>query len=164
MTDFERALRFTLRWEGGKVDDPFDRGGRTNCGITQGTFNAWCKAQGRPPRDVWSITPAEVAAIYRQRYWNRVTAGRVWPLNAVCFDIAVNHGPGNLGYMLKQAKAQVPMGTPNMQTEIARELLVARGAFYRAIVRHNPTQLRFMRGWTNRLNDLRRFVALEEIT
>ncbi len=32
---FEKALQFTLKWEGGYVDDPADPGGETNYGITE---------------------------------------------------------------------------------------------------------------------------------
>jgi lysozyme family protein len=30
----QQALRFTLQWEGGYVDDPRDPGGATNKGVT----------------------------------------------------------------------------------------------------------------------------------
>ena len=46
MDDFDRALTFTLRWEGGRVDDPADRGGRLSA-----STNARDWTHGTP----WSI-------------------------------------------------------------------------------------------------------------
>ena len=40
-SSYNDALAFVLRWEGGFVDDPRDRGGRTMKGVTQNVYNAW---------------------------------------------------------------------------------------------------------------------------
>src|SRR6201986_252592 len=66
---FTASLPFILRWEGGFVDDPDDRGGRTNKGVTQNVYHAWRADQGLPQQDVQQINDQEVAAIYYQRYW-----------------------------------------------------------------------------------------------
>ena len=44
---FKRALQFVLKWEGGYVNNPNDKGGATNKGITQNTYNAWLKSNGK---------------------------------------------------------------------------------------------------------------------
>ena len=66
---FAAALPFILRWEGGFVDDPDDRGGRTNKGVTQAVYQAWRADQGLPGQDVRQISDEEVASIYYERYW-----------------------------------------------------------------------------------------------
>ena len=38
---FETALLFVLKWEGGYVNNKYDKGGATNYGITQNTYNNW---------------------------------------------------------------------------------------------------------------------------
>ena len=43
---FKKALAFVLKWEGGYVNNPYDKGGATNKGITQNTYNAWLKSCG----------------------------------------------------------------------------------------------------------------------
>ena len=72
LSDFDKALDFVLRWEGGKADDPHDRGGRTNRGITQLTYNAYRKAKGLEIADVWDATLAETGDIYQKRFWVRL--------------------------------------------------------------------------------------------
>ena len=63
---FKKALKFVLKWEGGYVNDPDDKGGATNKGITQCTYNGWLKTKGLKPKDVKNITDVEVAQIYYQ--------------------------------------------------------------------------------------------------
>ena len=66
---YNKALKFVLKWEGGYVNDPDDKGGATNKGITQGTYNGWLKSKGLQSKDVKFITSDEVAKIYYQNYW-----------------------------------------------------------------------------------------------
>ena len=92
-SNFARSLAITLRFEGGRVDDKDDPGGRTNYGITQSTFWADCDARRVPRRDVFTITMAEVGAIYLTRYWNACGAAWLgWAMCLLVFDAAVNHG------------------------------------------------------------------------
>src|SRR5262249_4129194 len=53
---FDRVMKFTLKWEGGKVDDAVDPGGRTNMGVTQKTYDAYHDQVGVAHSDVWDMT------------------------------------------------------------------------------------------------------------
>ena len=64
--NYDAALKATLRYEGGKVDDPRDPGGRTAYGVTQNTYNAWRAKHGLSQKDVFQIAESGVAAIYKQ--------------------------------------------------------------------------------------------------
>ena len=101
---FAKSLARVLVYEGGKVDDPQDPGGRTNKGITQATFDAYIREQGLDDCDVYSITNAEVAAIYKTKYWDAVK-GDAMPagLDFCIFDAAVNSGVGRAGKWLQQS-------------------------------------------------------------
>lgn len=97
LSAFDAALAVTLREEGGRADDPHDRGGRTDYGITQRTYDAYRRTQHQPPRDVWTITMEEVHAIYWLRYW--LGRGRCDALARISgavagahFDACVHHG------------------------------------------------------------------------
>ena len=65
---FKTALNFVLKWEGGYVNNPNDKGGATNKGITQHTYNSWLKSLLLAPRDVRFITQEKGEQIYYQNY------------------------------------------------------------------------------------------------
>lgn len=102
--NFQKALARVLVYEGGKVDNPADPGGRTNKGVTQITFNAWLRENGASSRDVYIITYAEVSAIYKAKFWG-IVRGDDLPsgLDLAVFDAAVNSGPGQAGKWLQHA-------------------------------------------------------------
>jgi len=93
--EFRRALPRILVYEGGKVDDPNDPGGRTAYGVTEATFNAYLREQSEDAHDVFLITPVEISTIYKLMYWDRVW-GDVLPMGVgfCVFDAAVNSGVG----------------------------------------------------------------------
>lgn len=93
--NFPRALARVLRYEGGKVNDPQDPGGKTNQGITQATYNAWLHRQGRASADVYNIAEADRDAIYKTQYWDIIKADELpTGLDLCVFDAAVNSGCG----------------------------------------------------------------------
>ena len=61
---FKKALKFVLKWEGGYGHNPNDKGGATNKGITQYTYNAWLKEHKLQQKNVKHISDAEVEEIY----------------------------------------------------------------------------------------------------
>lgn len=88
---FPMALGFTLRWEGGCVDDFSDPGGRTAYGITQHSFDGWLGEH----QDVFTASGDQVASFYRA-YWIRM-GGQGFDqiderLGLLMFDASVQHG------------------------------------------------------------------------
>ena len=167
---YDRALEFVLAREGGKVDDPKDRGGRTAYGVTQRAYDA--SRPGKPSRDVWDITPLEVIRIYRKGYWEAVQGDTLCEasphLALAVFDCAVNSGPGRAIRQLQTALGVTADGQFGSKTEealllaaakgygrVVRVLLAAREVFFRRIVVGDPSQARFLKGWLNRVNALR---------
>jgi lysozyme family protein len=63
MADFQSAVAFTLKQEGGLVDNPADPGGLTNYGIALNEHPELTAA------DIRAMTPARAAGIYRAEYW-----------------------------------------------------------------------------------------------
>lgn len=169
--DFASCLAFVLKWEGGYVNNPADPGGATNKGITQTTYTAWRQSQGLPPQTVQAITDAEVQTIYLQNYWHPCGADRVPDqLNLAAFDTAVNLGVSRAVRFLEQCVGTSTDGVFGPQTQVAAGACSvpataaaycdAREAYYRNLVAQNPSQQVFLKGWLNRLNDLRATIGL----
>jgi len=158
---YDECLKFILKAEGGYVNDPTDRGGATNKGITQRTYNAWLTARQLPLQSVADITDDDVSDIYKDNYW--VELPRL--LDLCVFDAAVQHGRSKAIKFLQQVVGSPSDGVCGKNTLYAvntyilshgiKELLEAylrlRRAFYKAIVVNDPTQQHFARGWENRV-------------
>ena len=102
---FERAFRMTLGFEGGYGNDPNDRGGATNLGITEGTLRS-AQAKGWVPQGVTvrTLTVDHAKTIYRRGYWNPVKGDNLpSPLDLIMFDCAINHGVGGAVQLLQEA-------------------------------------------------------------
>ena len=145
--EFENALKFVLAREGGFVNDPDDRGGATNKGITQNTYNSWLKSHGKPSKDVKNITDTEVKEIYYKNYWLAAGCDKMTSKFAVvCFDPAVNMGVSRVDEFLKAAK-WIDLN----------EFYLARIRKYNEFAK-NQTQRKFLNGWLNRVFALIDFV------
>ena len=170
MFGYKDALRFVLRWEGGFVDDPADRGGRTNKGVTQATYDSYRKRQSQSPKDVLHITDDEVADIYESMYWKRARCHLLRDRLAFChFDTAINMGPNRAVRIIQRSTGCTEDGIFGPGTQKACEdcdlgqALIAycdiREGLYRRFA-SRPRQDRFLKGWMNRLNSLRRTLGL----
>jgi len=162
VSGFVQALPVILRFEGGFVDDPIDRGGATNKGITQRTFDAWRVKNRLGKVSVRDITTEEVKDIYYRAYW---LAGKCdalpWPASLAHFDASVNHGLRNAAKLLQRAVGATPDGRIGPQTlasvnatptyKLVDKLLWGRVRFYLKIVKRRPEQIKFLRGWLTRV-------------
>lgn len=167
---FKRAMKFVAKWEGGKVDDKNDRGGRTAYGVTQATYNAFRAKRGLPDKDVWDIPQEDVDAIYWEMFWKPAKCDILPdPLDLVVFDSAVQHGPARAVKWLQAALGLSadgifgPKSVQALQEEIGAgmtDALVAafiatREQFYKDIIARDSSQLKFQRGWGNRMAALK---------
>ncbi|MBW8638419.1 hypothetical protein K1W69_14575 [Hoeflea sp. WL0058] len=166
MFSYAQALKFVLRWEGGFVDDPDDRGGRTNKGVTQATYDAWRSGRSLSSKDVLYITDGEVADIYQSMYWKGARCDRLRDKMAFCqFDTAVNMGPRRAVRILQRATECEEDGVFGAATQAACDgcdidsALLAyteiRATYYHMFAM-KPGQGKFLKGWMNRLNSLRK--------
>lgn len=168
MIRFERALAYTLAEEGGYGNDPFDSGGPTNYGITQGDLERW-RGHECSAADVQAMSRDEAAAIYHTVYWNGLRCGELRPgLDRLVFDCAVNPGQGWVARVL-QSKLGVGvdgiLGPLTMRAAAAANLASliiaisgARARYYES----RPTFGRFGDGWLARTKRCR-LAALADI-
>jgi lysozyme family protein len=163
--EFEDALKFVLKWEGGFTDHPKDPGGATNKGITQRVYDDYKKSKKHPQMNVKHILDFEVKEIYETRYWDLVRAK--WlkdPLGLVMFDTAVNFGPAGAIRRLQKALKLKITGTWTQEISdvihtcdarmVALEICKLRKIWRNFRVKQNPSQKVFLNGWLNRDNDL----------
>ena len=164
---FDLSLPVILEHEGGYVNDPDDRGGATNQGITQKTYTAWLKDNGLKKRDVSRITDAEVADIYRERYWLEGQCDSLsTPSDLIHFDACVNHGPRNAIKILQRSigvRSDGHFGPKTLAAvqewhagDLADAMLWERLRFYRKIVLRDSRQNKFLLGWLSRVLNLRK--------
>ena len=137
MTDFEKAIAFVLKWEGGYVDNPADPGGETKFGISKRAY---------PSFDIKNLTEEQAKAIYRRDYWEKMGCNALaWPMNLVVFDTSVNMGCS------KAAEIRVQM--EGLMGNDWREYLLYRISHYVKLAA-KPSMNQFLRGWLNRVMDL----------
>lgn len=160
---FEEALAFVLSAEGGLANVAGDRGGLTNRGITQHTYDAWRTTTGQAPRSVDAITDEEIQAIYLEDYWHPCNCDSLPPMLAIAvFDMAVNSGPWNAKLTLQRSVRVQQDGVIGPATiaaaertpDVVLEFLKARAGFYADEVAARPAEVKFLHGWTSRLLEL----------
>ncbi|MGL5447078.1 MAG: glycoside hydrolase family 108 protein [Rhabdaerophilum sp.] len=160
--NFDAALKHVLRHEGGYADHPSDPGGATMMGITRATLADW-RGRSVSKDEVRALSRAEVAEIYRARYWNAVS-GDALPagLDLVLFDYAVNSGPGRAVRTLQGLLGVAADGLLGPRTiaaldgqampSLIQDICNARRNFLRNL----STAPVFGRGWMRRVDSIER--------
>ena len=101
---FDICLTFTLREEGGYVNDPSDPGGATNMGVTLATYRQWSDDPNLGDVQVKDMTLKTARAIYRSLYWNPLRADALPPgVDLSVFDMGVDTGIWCSAKLLQQA-------------------------------------------------------------
>ena len=180
MKTVEQMIDDILRREGGFSDNPADRGGPTNFGITQKTLS---RVLGRAATraEVKNLNPEMARDIYRRDYFlGPGIDGLPAEIQPFVFDCAVNHGPrrairfvqnvcndagisdGALdvdGVMGPQTRATAAEAQQRMGKVFLEALIEERRNFYHQIVANDPSQERFLDGWMNRVAEFQQEVA-----
>jgi len=93
-----------MRTEGGYSDDPDDRGGATDFGVTQSTYDDYRDHHKLPRQPVKLINELEAWDVYKHFWSMGANALEEWPSMAIqYFDACINCGPGNAARLLQQA-------------------------------------------------------------
>jgi lysozyme family protein len=163
MAAFDQALKVILRHEGGYVNDPRDPGGRTNLGVTQATLESYL---GRrvTEAEMRALKPADVAPIYRARYWDAMRCDD-YPAGAALsvFDFGVNAGIRRGVRYLQMIVGAVQDGiagpgttaavqafvSANGAAELIRRYANARRGYYKQLSHFD----RFGKGWLRRVDE-----------
>lgn len=165
MAKAELLKPFILKWEGGFANDPFDKGGATNKGITIGTFRQFY-GKDATVEQLKRITDEQWLHVFKAGYWDRWQADRI--SNQAVANILVDWvwASGVNGIKIPQRVLGVAddgivgektLAALNAQNpaEFFAKIHAGRIKFVDDIVRRNPTQARFIKGWKNRINDIK---------
>ena len=167
---FFDVARVVLNHEGGLVDDPADKGGRTNLGVTSGTLaRARAVIPGLPER-VDDLTVSQALSIYQRLYWDACKCDSIpEPVDFLVFDAAINCGTGGAGRQLQRALnrmggelkedgsigpltlAAVNAAFDSDPWRLLHAVTLERIRWHNDIVRRDKSQTKFLHGWMNRI-------------
>jgi len=176
MSNFNSAIRFVLRNEGGYSNVKNDMGGATNFGISTRFLKQIDKDIDKNghvnKKDVESITKETAIALYKEYFWDHYKLEQIRDvvIATKAFDLFVNMRGKSAGKILQKASNQFDhklvvdgiVGTKTIATinsislftESKANLLNAirkeHAEFYHAIVKSNKTQAKFLKGWLAR--------------
>jgi len=160
-TNFELCLSHLLQHEGGYVNHPQDPGGRTNLGVTQAVWEDWID-RSVSEDEMKALTPAKVAPLYQELYWDRIKADSLASgLDYCVFDAAVNSGVSRAAKWLQTTVAAVPDGAIGEQTLkqvllTNPQMLIDKYSSNRlAFLQRLATWPTFGKGWERRVEEVR---------
>jgi lysozyme family protein len=180
MADFNKAWEATKPFEGGMEDNPADRGGITNGGISlrflkdlgdadrDGYLDGDVNHDGIVDRiDVLNLTSPDKKRLAYREFWVKMRCDELvhQGVGAKVFDLALNMGPGASALILQRGLRAVlhpvkedghigPVTIAAANAVDGDHLLVAMrseaAAIYRMIVAKDQTQATFANGWLSR--------------
>lgn len=169
MADYRKLVPFIRKWEGGFVNDPLDKGGATNMGVTIATYRNYRKQKGYSATtvdDLKRMTLIEWQEIFKRLYWNRWRADEIGSQSVANILVDWVWASGVWGIKIPQrilgASIDGVVGPATLATLNSKDartafdaIMAARVQFIDDICRKTPANERFRRGWLNRLNDIK---------
>ncbi len=162
MNHFYTALKFVLDHEAGYSNNPNDRGGETNFGISDrrdGLMDGKADIDGDrvPDARIKDLTIEQAGQIYLREYWQPLRCDDLHPSIAyVLFDTAVNTGTRQAVKLLQRALHLTEDGLVGPKTIAAANRNPKHTVLTLAVQRvmHNAslsTWSHFGKGWTKRI-------------
>jgi lysozyme family protein len=168
----DQALIFTLKNEGGFSHHPNDRGGATNRGITAATLARFLGKPSVSVQEVKDLDYATTTQIYKRFYWDVMNLDQVFDqgIATALFDMGVLCGTGTATRLCQEVLGITPISTAMHQQVIDALNASTDDVFipafaarhrqrFEQIVKNNPSQQVFLKGWLNRANRLLSLVS-----
>lgn len=156
---FERARKK------GFVNDPLDAGGATMIGVTIGTYRSYCKYKGKKVpsvTDLKNISYKEWRDIVHTMYWSKWKADLIKDQAAANMlvdwvwvsgqGIGIKRVQKILGVTADGIVGPKTIAAVNNAKDLATKVYNARAAHFNNIVKTNPTQKKWLKGWMNRID------------
>lgn len=170
MANFAPAIERTLGHEGGYVNDPNDKGGETNWGITK----AVATASGYKGK-MKDLTQSVAKSIYKKEYWDKLELDKVnnQVIAEIAFDIAVNMGVKEASEMLQEMINFMTTDNIDVDGDVGSEtvkrlnkiitkrdnrlavllLSTLQGEHYLKCMRNREANEKYALGWLNRMEN-----------
>lgn len=169
MANYKHLIPFLYRWEGSWANDPADMGGATMRGITLSAYSAYCSRRGKPKptaTDLRNITDAEWSAVFKSMFWDRLMADFIHSQSVANAFVdyywhsgvhAIKDVQSIIGVGVDGIVGTVTLNVINSRDpkELFQAVQKSRISFLERIVKNNPSQAKFLRGWLNRVNDMK---------
>lgn len=170
MAQYNKLISHILKWEGGWGNDPADKGGPTMKGVTIATYTAYCAKKGWPPptlKQLKEITKAEWEEIFKTMFWDRWKADQIknqsianllvdWVWTSGIYGIKFPQRV--LGVVDDGIVGQKTLAAINNHSDpklLFTKLWERRKQHFISIANSRPGNQKFLKGWLNRLNDLK---------
>ena len=167
MDRFTKAQQFVAKWEGDLSNDKYDAGGITKYGVCLRFLQ---EIQPDATADtVKNLTKEQASEIFKQNFWVKAKCEELLePIGFILYDTVVNTGIAQGVKFLQRALGIEADGKIGKNTiakandcnvkSVVESFLTQREEFYNKIVAKKPTQKCFLKGWLNRVADLRKEV------
>jgi len=171
MADFNKYFKTLMAHEGGFVNDPVDKGGATKYGITLKTWisKGYDKTGDKKIdiNDLRIITIEDAEKIAKEIYWDSINGDQInnQSIAEFLFDWGYNSGVSTASKKLQSildlnTDGQIGPKTlaklnSSDQKQVFDKLVASRLAFVESIVKNNPSQVKYLRGWKNRINSFK---------
>lgn len=162
--DIKPLVAWIKSWEGGFANDPNDKGGPTNKGITLGTFRS-VYGQNKTVDDLKRMTDQQWEHIFLTKFWNRWQADQIKDINVAFLLVQWVWGSGVWGIKNPQKVLGVkvdgivgPKTIAAVNSRNGRDLFEAlkaeKRAYFERICVATPTNRKFLKGWLRRLDSM----------
>lgn len=158
MAEFGPAVERLLKLEGGLAAHDDDRGGVTKYGISQ---------RAHPTLSIEALTEAQARAIYQRDYWVPLWEKLDQAVANKLFEMAVHLGQSAAVRLTQQALRELGdreitidgrFGPQTLQAmrltpgpALLRAMRTTLADHYVDLIRNDPTQLAFLKGWMRRV-------------
>lgn len=165
MSSFDDACLVVQKHEGGYSNDPDDHGGATNFGITMKDL-ATFRGHGVTEDDVKNMKFDEAKLIYKAFYWDVMKLDQIYDskLQTIFLDQGILHGPQSCIRIIQRVMKMpsdgimgpLTIGAVNFTNSkiFAKKFIFWLQNSYVDICVNEPSQLRFLKGWIARTQDL----------
>lgn len=163
MADYKKLIPLIKKWEGGFANHPNDPGGATNSGITLTTFRS-VYGKSKTVQDLKNMTNEQWEYIFKTRFWDRWKADDIdnQAIANLVVDWVWTSGVYGIKYVQRilgvtddgvvGKKTIAALNDYPSQKDLFGKIWARRKKYFDDIVKRNPSQKVFLKGWYNRIN------------